>query len=288
LVTVADAVAIGLRVFAYAAALQAAGQTFFIQLYGLELDRTRQTIRAAATSTTIAAVVLTLLSAATEPARLTGELSGILDRAMLVLVLTSDMGTAITVRILGLGMIVCGSLLRSPLGRTASLIGAAIVMASFAFVGHTASDDRSWLLAPLLIFHLLIVAFWFGALWPLMVVAQREKAATAHAVIEQFSSVALWLVPMIFLAGLAIAMLLLPDLSSVSTPYGRSLLWKVAGFAALLGLAALNRWRLGPGLATGDSRAQLAFRLSVLLEWIVIFAVVTVSAVMTALFSPEQ
>jgi copper resistance protein D len=65
------------------------------------------------------------------------------------------------------------------------------------------------------------------------------------------------------------------------------LLAKVAGFAVLLGLAALNRWRFGPAIAAGRARALESLRETVLAEWILIAAVVAVTAVMTGLFSPE-
>jgi putative copper export protein len=49
--------------------------------------------------------------------------------------------------------------------------------------------------AGLLMVHLLIVAFWFGGLWPLYVVSLRETPTQAAVVIERFSAVAAWLVP---------------------------------------------------------------------------------------------
>ena len=42
------------------------------------------------------------------------------------------------------------------------------------------------------------------------------------------------------------AVLLLPNLSALSEPYGKLLIAKVVGFALLMGLAAANKWRLGP------------------------------------------
>lgn len=80
--------------------------------------------------------------------------------------------------------------------------------------------------------------------------------------------------------------LLLPSLSSLRTPYGLSLIAKVSGFTILLSLAAANKWRFGPRIASGDEAALKAFRASVRAEWLLILAVVIISAAMTALFSP--
>jgi putative copper export protein len=183
-------------------------------------------------------------------------------------------------------MVAAGSLKPSRFGTLVALMGGTLIAASFAFMGHTASDERRWVLAVLLILHLLLVVFWFGALWPLLLAAKRESLAVAGHVIEQFSRLAVWLVPIIFLAGLGLSVALVPDLASLGTPYGLLLLTKVAGFALLMGLAALNKWRLAPRIARGDGAALRGFRRAVLAEWVLIVGIVTVTATMTGLFSP--
>lgn len=65
------------------------------------------------------------------------------------------------------------------------------------------------------------------------------------------------------------------------------LLAKAAAFTALLGLAALNKWRLGPDLGTGTPEAAKRFRISVSIEYALIVAVLGITAVMTTFFSPE-
>ena len=169
-----------------------------------------------------------------------------------------------------------------------SLLGAALTGASFAFMGHTAASAERWLLAPLLILHLLAIAFWFGALLPLEAAARIENQRTAAAIIERFSEIAIRVVPCVLIAGIAMAAVLLPGPSGLATPYGFSLIAKLAGFSVLMALAALNRLRLAPRISSGDGLALSALRASILAEWILIFAVICVSAVMTALFSPDH
>jgi putative copper export protein len=55
-----------------------------------------------------------------------------------------------------------------------------------------------------------------------------------------------------------------------------------------MALAALNKWRLGPLIATGSAAALGRFRRSVLIEWIVIGSVLAATAAMTGLFSPGR
>jgi putative copper export protein len=140
----------------------------------------------------------------------------------------------------------------------------------------------------LIFFPLFVVAFWFGARAPLLVVSPREPHAVTGLIVRRFSSLAVWLVPGLLVAGVVLAALLLPDLAALGTPYGRLLLVKVFGFAALLGLGALNKWRLGPAIARNGARASRAFRRSLVAEYALIVAVLSVTAVLTTFYSPAE
>jgi putative copper resistance protein D len=284
---VVDLVAIGLRGLAFAAALQAAGAANFCWLFGGMLERSVERVRSIAVHTVVVALILVLADTLVAPARLVGDFGGIFDGSLQALLLGSDAGTSAAVRTLGLLLLLGGSIKRSRLAAAMALTGATLVVVSFAFVGHTAADDRRWLLAPLLIVHLTVIAFWFGGLWPLLASIRRESAAVGGAAVAEFSRVASWLVPIILVAGLALAVVLLPALASLGTPYGLMLIAKLAGFAVLMGLAAANKWRFGPRIATGDAAALTWLLRSVIAEWLLILTVVIVTATMTALFSPE-
>jgi putative copper export protein len=190
--------------------------------------------------------------------------------------------------VLGLALVGFGLLKLSRAGAAAALVGGTLVAASFAFTGHTATSDQHWLLGAVLIVHLLSVIFWFGALLPLYLACRHEDLQTNGVIIEQFSALAIRLVPLIFVAGLVMAAVLVPSLATLRTPYGLLLLAKVGGFALLMGLATLNKWCLGPRIAAGHKHALGAFRASVLTEWGLIAAVLGTTATMTALFSPAS
>jgi putative copper export protein len=93
-------------------------------------------------------------------------------------------------------------------------------------------------------------------------------------------------VPVILLAGVAMAALLLPNLAALREPYGRLLIAKVVGFALLMGLAAANRWRLGPAMVERRTGSERRFRRSLAAEFVLIAAILTITAVMTSFFSP--
>lgn len=282
-----DVVAVAVRALAFIAALQAAGAPLFLWLFGSDLSRAGPSVAALARRSAWFALLATAASQAMVPAQLVGNLRGVFDAPLQLALLASDVGTANAIRLLGLAMIVYGSL-KSTRDRAAiALIGATLAVASFAFMGHTATDDGRWYLAALLIVHLSIVAFWFGSLLPLDIVGRHESVQTNGAVVERFSVTAVWLVPFIFVAGFAMSLALLPSFSALWTPYGTLLLAKIAGFAVLMGFASVNKWRFGPALAAGDTGALRGLRLSIRTEWTLIAGILAVTATMTALFSPD-
>jgi len=282
-----DLFAVALRGFGFVAAFQAAGTALFLSTFADDLPRSGHRVRALGRSSALAAVALVAAHQAFEPARLLGGLPGLFDASLHLLLLRSDAGTTAAVRVLGLVLVGFG-FLKEGRGRSAvALIGATLVVVSFTFTGHTAGGDRRWLLATLLIVHLLILAFWFGALMPLYLAAGREDLNTNARIIERFSAMAVRIVPLVFVAGAGMTAALLPSFAALRTPYGLLLLGKVAAFALLMLLASLNKWRLGPTISAGRGQALRALRTSVLVEWGLIAAVLFGTAAMTALFSPR-
>src|SRR5437764_12279563 len=84
-----------------------------------------------------------------------------------------------------------------------------------------------------------------------------------------------------------LSVLLLKGFAGLRTTYGHLLLVKLAAFAALMGLGALNKWRLGPAGGRGDPRATAAFRRCLKSEYILIAAVLSVPAILTSFYSPD-
>jgi copper resistance protein D len=303
-----------LQAIAFVLQLQAAGAVFFAAAFGPALTLSLARVRSLARNTAFAAIFVVGAHYLLEPARMAGDLSGVLDSSLQQIAWTSTAGSAFSVGVLGLLLIIAG--MRSPTVRlltpdrllTSSaglspaawlrrlstrgftvigVAGAVLVAGSFALTGHTTTSPQRLVLAPLLLTHLLLVAFWLGALLPLCLVTSREPRERASRVVVLFSAAAIWLVPLILLVGAAIAALLLPDIAALGRPYGQLILIKVVLFAVLMLLAALNRWRLGPALAGENAAAGRSFRRAVIAEYVIMVAVLSATAAMTTLFSPE-
>jgi copper resistance protein D len=312
-VTLVDILSVVLRALSFVLQLQAAGTVFFAAAFGPALTISLASVRSLAQGTAIAALLVTAGHYVLEAARMAGDLSGMFDSSLQDMAWNSSAGGAFSVRELGLLLVIAGmqttsvrvtaerffkaSTMMSPsywLKRLSSrgftiagITGAVLVAVSFTLTGHTSTSPWRWLLAPLLLAHLLIAAFWFGSLGPLYLVTLRESGERTSRVVALFSAAAFWLVPLILVAGVAMAVLLLPSVAALRQPYGELVIAKGGLFALLLGLAAFNKWRYGPALGGGNLAAGRVFRGMVLAEYVLMVVVLGVTAVLTTFFSPE-
>jgi putative copper resistance protein D len=285
-----DVSSAAVRALAFIAQFQAAGAAFFLTLYARGGAVPVAPVARFARRSALAGILLVLAHQLLDAARMSGEFRGLLDPAMQQLALDSSAALANAVRVVGLILIAHGLWRAERAGRRASpsaTAGGLMVCASFLIVGHTSIHPLRWLLAPLLLLHLVVVAGWFGALLPLCMTVRSGAAVQAAAVVEAFSRLATRAVPLIFIAGATIALTLLPGIAALRESYGRLLLAKVAGFGLLMLFAALNKWRLTPALARGETAAAGALTRSMQLEWLIIAAVLCVTAALTTFYSPE-
>ena len=245
-------------------------------------EENTESLRISTLRLAIAAALLTVIQHVVGPARLAASFTGILDGSLQNFYLQSDAGIAHGMSLVGMLAIITGLIIRN---RTIAIAGAVFACLSFAMVGHTVTHSPRWLLAPLLAMHIAIVAFWFGSLRPL-----RRFSGDSHteyaALLDRFSRIASRAVPVIFVAGLGLSILLLGSLTKLVTPYGFMILGKISGFALLLSLAIYNRYRLSPGIHAGDARAVTIFRRVATAEWIVIAIITIATVTMTSLVSP--
>jgi putative copper export protein len=283
----ADGVSVALRALGFIALFQAVGATLFAAGFARLLTVTAPALRRFGMHMAWLAALLVAAQFALEPARMAGEWAGLRDTSLRALALHSRLAMACACKLAGLVIVLLGLTARHGHGARVALAGALITLGGFLLVGHTAAHPQRGWLAPLLLLHLLVLAFWFGSLWPLWQISRDEPTAVAADIVTRFSARAVVLVPMMFLAGVAMAALLLPDAAALQSRYGRLLLTKTSAFALLMGLAAMNKWRLGPALRQGHVAAGRRFRMALLLEAALLAATVGVTAALTLLYSPE-
>jgi putative copper resistance protein D len=267
----------------YGAALLAMGGPLFVLVFRSSSNDVRQLARKVAVIAALIGLAVLALRFGIRAARISGMgLSGAVDPMMLGFVWDSPLGAAAIWR--GAGeLLVVALLIRGIVGLSAGLIGALLIAVSYTFVGHSLGDPR-WLLASLLTLHLLAAAFWIGALLPLRhAVGQPEGARLLH----RFGNVASLTVALLVVVGLIFAWLMTGSFSNLlSTAYGKTLLAKLGVVSGLMALAALNKWRFVPALASGTPAAVPHLRRSIQIEAIAVLLILLATATLTSITTP--
>jgi putative copper resistance protein D len=286
-----DAAVVTAKATTYGATLAASGGVFFLiyshaLLDGICAGRIRRLIRVLVVIAAFAGGAMILAAAAS----MSGDAGGLADVGLARMILQAGEGRASLVRLTGL-ILIGGSLTgrRSPAAMT--LLGSVAAATSFAWVGHVHSLSAlrgAWLPALAIVVHLLGVAFWLGALIPLLMVARDADTSRIAATARRFGTAALFVVGGLLAAGAGLLCLLLSDVSELwADDYGRLALTKVLLVSCLLTLAALNHLRLTPRLFAYDTGALRTLKRSILAELAVAGCVLVVTAAMTTLAGPS-
>ena len=183
----------------------------------------------------------------------------------------SAIGTAWKVRMIGL--LIAG--LAATRARWLPVVAAssAVALASLAWTGHGSVGERmpGWGHLGADILHLIASSAWVGALVGLILLVSRpvaridrEHLDLTHRALHGFGAVGTIVVATIVVTGLINSwfMVGIGNLATLATTlYGQLLLAKLALFAVMLALAALNRFRLTPSfersIAAADHRGAL-------------------------------
>ena len=259
----------------YLGVMTSAGTVMAMLMFRLE--RTR----GLAMTFAVLGIVAAILAFSLRGANLTGDVSGLTDPEMLKLLWTTPVGTALLLRLVGLGLLIAG-LLMGRIGTWVSVLGGVIAIWSFDQVGHVSGLETT-LLDLALMLHLLAVALWIGVLTPLKRLASSSSTyASAADVGHRFGVVASATVPVLIIVGGYMGYQLVGSFTAlVGTSYGQAMIIKVLLVCLLLGLAAANKLRFIPALRTGDPAVANHLSKSISVEWIVILAVLGMTAVLT-------
>jgi putative copper resistance protein D len=202
-----------------------------------------------------------------------------------MMVLETDVGLAWAVRMTALIVVVIRP------GLWLASFAGAIALASLAWSGHGAMDEgalRFWhFLSDIL--HLLAAGTWLGAMLALVLIARglvdEARIRSLAFAVRRFEWVGAAIVLTLSITGVVNYLFIIgPRLDEVLLgTYGMLLAIKVLLFAAMLVLAALNRFHLGPALAQALRDGQHvvavnALRRSVVVELAIALLIVALVA----------
>jgi putative copper resistance protein D len=275
--------AIAAKATGYGAALLAMGGPLFVAVFSDAPEPVLRMARRVAVSAALIGLAVLALQFGIRAARISGMgLAGATDSMMLGLVWDSPLGTAALWRIAGDGLVLM-LLVPGILGLGASLVGAILIAVSFTVVGHSLGDPR-WLLTLLLVVHLMAAAFWVGALLPLR---KAIGSAAGAVLLHRFGVFASAVVAALIAVGVSLAWFLSGSVSALfATAYGWTLLAKLGLVTGLMGLAALNKWRLVPALAAGHLIAENKLYRSIAIEAVAVALILIATATLTSVTTP--
>lgn len=215
-------------------------------------------------------------------ANLTGDASGMTDPEMLSLLWGTPVGTALMYRTIGLGLLITG-LYAGRIGLWISVLGACVALGSFANIGHIAGRENTALNLTLFL-HLIVISFWIGILTPLKRMVSSQKTWPDAAELgHKFGLVAMITIPLMVALGVYMSFELVGSVNAlINTVYGQTLILKVLLVGGLLSIAAANKLRFIPQLQKENPKAAAHLATSISIEWLLITAVLTITAILTS------
>lgn len=273
-----DGATVLLRAALYAATLGAAGLALFGVLLGHRLAPEDMARLRRLLAVAVAAGLL--LSVATLALRVLVLSAGasVTDAAIWGAVMRSRIGDAFLLRAAGL-LLILALLAPWRAAGTVAAVGAAMVVASYAAMGHSMLFGPRQEIATLVVLHLGCVAYWAGSLPPLRWLAARGDAAA----IEAWSRGAVLVVLLLAATGLLLAWYLTVRLDRLFDAWhGWALAAKTLTVAGALALALRHRVSLLPALARGEPGAAAALRRSIAVEMAVMALIFWAAAEMVS------
>jgi copper transport protein len=154
---------------------------------------------------------------------------------------------------------------------------AAWLAAGLALVlsGHASNAAPQWLTWPSVFVHVVCVAFWVGALLPLIASLQ----AGAGAPLARFSRLIPFPLAALVVSGVILAVVQLDRVDALwTTNYGIVLSCKLAAVIALLTLAAANRYVFAPCYQDGDATVSAGLTRTMAAELCIVAAILALVA----------
>jgi copper transport protein len=177
------------------------------------------------------------------------------------------------------GLLSCAATVKR-LARGFSLAGLIGLGLALALSGHGSNAPPQLVSRPAVFAHTLCLAFWVGALLPLLTTVRGSRAVESLA---RFSRAIPLPLMLLVASGTWLAVVQLGRLDALwTTSYGRVLLCKLALVLALLGLAAANRFWLVPRFYESGTARKLKIFLALELA----IAVAILGLVATWRFTP--
>jgi len=284
-----------IKAITYGATLTAAGGVIFCALFKNQISQNEaKSIRRFILIAAWVAILISILRIFVTNIILSGELSGVFDLTLTRIVLESSEGIATGLRLASLITILslCSNKYYDKF-QGVILIAGIVAATSFALVGHAGevSMKYGFGLIPqgLLLLHLIAVAFWVGALWPLRMLTNSNDILRVAQIMHRFGQIALIFVFMLIVAGVFLIWLLLGKLDLLWTSgYGQLMLLKLTSVSLLLAMAAINKLLITPKYLSKINKFEIGIlQKSINFEIVLVCIILFITACFTTLVGPS-
>jgi putative copper export protein len=284
-----------IKAITYGATFTASGGVIFCNLFSNQLSKSEaKTIRRFTIIVTWIAILTSILRILVTNIILSGEFSAAFDLALARMVLESNEGVATGLRLVSLIAILSLSSDKFyDKFESVLLFAATLAATSYSLVGHAGEVSMKYGLGlfpqGLLLLHLIAVAFWVGALWPLRMLTKSNDRFRVAKIMHDFGGIAVIFVSVLIVAGVILIWLLLGKLDLLwTTEYGQLMLIKLATFGLLLLMAAINKLLITPKLLSTNNKSEMEIlRNSINLEITLVGLILLVTASFTTLVGPS-
>lgn len=163
------------------------------------------------------------------------------------------------------------------------LIFGLLLAASFSLSGHSVEMGITGQL--LLTLHVIAMASWSGAIWPLYKSCRQISSDKLGIIMHQFGQVSMYIVAILIVCGGLLILMLVGSIGELFTStYGQLLLLKLTLVSSMLLLGAKHKFSLVPQLLGNHNPSPL--RKSIALEGFICIGVFFVTSIFTTLVGP--
>ncbi|MDC3169831.1 CopD family protein [Paracoccaceae bacterium] len=210
-----------------------------------------------------------------------GDLQSAFDPLIFNIALSSKAGQSIFVLFLGFLSVL---LWISPFQNQRpipGIISFALILSSFSLYGHSTINGLSSQL--LIVLHLGAISFWVGSFLPLRYSSQGKiEEENLFQIAHRFGVYAVYYIGVLLISGLILGTILVGGIEQlVNSDYGKAFLFKLFFATTLLGIGALNKFRLVPQLRNNNLSHAIKLRKSINVEISILFIILVISSLLT-------
>ena len=210
-----------------------------------------------------------------------GDLQSAFDPLMISIALSSKAGQSILVLFFGFLLVL---LWISPFQNQRlipGILGFAFILSSFSLYGHSTINGLTSQL--LIVLHLGAISFWVGSFLPLRYSTQGKiEEENLFQIAHRFGVYAVYYIGVLLITGLMLGTILVGGIEQlVTSDYGKAFLFKLCFVTILLGIGALNKFRLVPQLKNNNLSHAIKLRKSINVEISILFIILVISSLLT-------